>query len=166
MVNEFGLKVENLRWQIGVDKAEDIFPVWHLMCRFRISNLQAQMQASDPAFEGDEKGYDFGLDAFHIDLKTDPPRLLLIQAKYSESIPSIGRGYRDLARAIPAVASLIDGNLVEARENKIITNIRSAVHRLAPGICDQLALDFVVLHLSEDTMRSLATEPLPRGRIS
>jgi hypothetical protein len=143
-------EVENLRRSVGVDKAEDIFPTWYLTRRFLISNLQAQMQASDPAFEGEEKGYDFGLDAYHIDLKTDPPKLLLFQAKYSESIPNIGRGYRDLARAAPALASLVDGNLVEARENKIITNIRSALHRLAPGVCDQLALEFVVLHLSED----------------
>ena len=132
-------EVENLRRTIGVEKAEDIFPVWYLTRRFLISNLQAQMQASDPAFEGEEKGYDFGLDAYHIDLKTDPPRLLLIQAKYTESIPSIGRGYRDLARAVPTVLSLVDGNLVEAKENKIITNIRSDLHRLAPGVCDQLS---------------------------
>lgn len=143
-------EVEELRQSIGIDKAEDVFPIWYLKRRYLISEVQAQMQASDPALEGEEKGFDFGLDAFQIDLKQDPPRLALLQAKYSEAITNIGKGYRDLARAVPTLASLIEGNLVEARENKIITNLRRDLHRLEPAVRDQLALEFVVLHLSGD----------------
>src|SRR5262249_46547158 len=143
-------EVENLRQAVGIDKAEDMFPIWYLTRRFSISNLQAQVQTSDPALEGEEKGFDFGLDAYHFDLKADPPRLVLIQAKFSETITNIGRAYRDLARAVPNLALLIDGNLVEARENKIITNLRMDLHRIVPTVREQLALEFVVLHLSGD----------------
>ncbi len=143
-------EVETLRRSLGIDKGEDVFPPWYLKRRYLISDIPALMQASDPALEGQEKGFDFGLDAYHIDVKQDPPRLMLFQAKYSEAITNIGKGYRDLARAVPTLALLIEGDLVEARENKIITNLRMDLHHLAPELREQLALEFVVLHLSED----------------
>ena len=143
-------EVEALRQSIGIDKAEDVFPIWYLKRRYLISETQAQMQASDPAQEGEEKGYDFGLDAYHLDLKQDPPRLALFQAKYSTSITNVGKGYRDLARAVPTVAALLDGALVEARENKMIGNLRADLHRLELPVREQLAIEFVALHLSDD----------------
>ena len=69
-------EIETMRQSIGIDKAEDVFPIWYLRRRYLISEVQAQMQASDPALEGEEKGFDFGLDAFQIDLKQEPPRSL------------------------------------------------------------------------------------------
>jgi hypothetical protein len=142
--------VEDLRKTIGIDKPEDVFPIWYLKHRYWISDVQAQTQSSDPALEGAEKGFDFGLDAYHFDLKQDPPRLALFQAKFSESIANVGRGYRDLSRAVPTLGELIEGNLLTTRENKVITNLRTDLHRLESTVRDQLALEFVVLHLNTD----------------
>jgi hypothetical protein len=143
-------EVAKLRLAIGLGQAADAFPIWYLHRKFQIPRERAQMQAADPAHEGVEKGYDFGVDAYHIDLRTAEPRLWLIQAKYSESLQSVGLGYKDLMKSTRLLHQLVDGHGLEARENKIIGNLRADLSRLPDDVRARLKLDFVVLHLADD----------------
>lgn len=143
-------EVEALRKAIGIDSAADAFPIWYLKRKYRLSDERAQMQSSDPGHEGAEKGYDFGLDAYHIDLGDDGPRLALFQAKYSDALTTVGKAFKDLTRSVQIVQALVDGHIVQARENKVIGNLRADLNRLEPSIREQLSLEFTVLHLAED----------------
>ena len=109
-------EVDQLRRTRGIDRAEDCFPAWYLQRRFTLPDTAAMMQSSDPAHEGATKGHDFGLDAYHLHLEDGkPPRLVLVQSKYTESLPAIAKGFRDLQRALPVVSRLLNGDIFRHR---------------------------------------------------
>jgi hypothetical protein len=143
-------EVEDLRIKLAI-QAEDVFPIWYLRRRYFLPNLRAQMRCSDPAAEGDQKGHDFGLDAYHIDRKQDPPRLVLVQAKYSEGLVYVGKGFRDLARATKMLGEMLERlDVPPPVENRIITNLRHDLQGLTQAQRDELGLEFVVIHLCRE----------------
>jgi hypothetical protein len=120
------------------------FAPWYLQQKFKLSETQAMQQSSDG-------NYDFGIDAFHLVKENDgtASSLLLVQAKYSESIQYIVKGVRDLEKALPEVASSLRGiGTEEPIQNNVLANLRAALNRLGPEIRARLIVDFEVLHLS------------------
>jgi AIPR protein len=125
---------------------EHCFAPWYLHGTFRISETQAMRQSSDG-------NYDFGVDAFHLAAQDggEPPALVLVQAKYTDSLQQIGKGLRDLEKALPEVVKSLEGiGTDEAIQNNVLTNLRAALNRLDPAAKGHLRLDFQVLHLSEE----------------
>jgi hypothetical protein len=80
------------------------------------------------------------------------PRLVLVQAKYSDSLPLTTKGFRELERALPELARSLSGiETGEPIQNKVVVNLRAALNRLAPEARARLELEFQVVHLcSED----------------
>src|SRR5437867_10903963 len=74
------------------------FAPWYLHLRYHLSDTQAMQQASDG-------NYDFGVDAFHLQIAEGgkSPTLVLVQAKYTESLQLIAKGFKDLERALGEV---------------------------------------------------------------
>ncbi len=56
--------------------------------------------------QSSDGNYDFGVDAFHLVEGSEgrPSDLVLVQAKYSESLQQIAKGFRDLEGALVEVA--------------------------------------------------------------
>ncbi len=122
------------------------FAPWYLHQRFQLPETQAMQQASDGS-------YDFGIDAFHLELGNDgkPVSLVLVQAKYSEKLPHIIKGFKDLEKALPEVSRGLDAiGTEEPIQNKVLVNLRAALNRLDPETRAQLALEFEVLHISAE----------------
>ncbi|WP_084610740.1 AIPR family protein [Archangium violaceum] len=130
---------------------EDCFPAWYLHRKYFLPETQALTQCSDPAIDGDTKGYDFGLDAYHILRQDGRVRLFLLQAKYSGSISEVKKGFRDLKKLPARLRRLLDGlESDESKENKIIVNLRRDLNLLSPEERKSLILDFMVLHLCQE----------------
>jgi hypothetical protein len=103
--------------------------------------------------QASDGSYDFGVDAFHLEQGNDgkPASLVLVQAKYSESLQHINKGFRDLEKALPEVSRSLDAiGTEEPVQNKVLVNLRAALNRLDPETRARLALDFEVLHLSAE----------------
>src|SRR3990172_8854389 len=104
------------------------FAPWYLHQTFQLPETQAMQQASDGS-------YDFGIDAFHLDQGNDgkPVSLVLVQAKYSESLQHIIKGFRDLEKALPEVSRSLEAiGTEEPVQNKVLVNLRAALNRLDP----------------------------------
>src|SRR5688572_24108603 len=81
--------VEGFRIQTGSSASiADCFPAWYLSREFKLGTSQGFRQSSDPALEDGPKGYDLGLDAFHVERSPTPgqTRVVLIQSKFSSSV--------------------------------------------------------------------------------
>ena len=121
------------------------FAPWYLHNRYQLGEGRALEQSSDGNF-------DFGIDAFHLYQSGDGrPSLLLMQAKYSESLPLIGKGVREIEKVLPEIGRSLDGMESETPiQNKVLVNLRAALNRLAPEARRDLELDLQVLHLSTE----------------
>jgi len=122
------------------------FAPWYLHQKFRLSETQAMEQASDG-------NYDFGIDGFHLATAAsgDPPILVLVQAKYTENLQLIVKGFHDLESALPEVSRSLSPDVVGTEapiQNKVLVNLRAMLNRLDAETRGRLALDFQVLHLS------------------
>ncbi|KAA0252893.1 MAG: hypothetical protein EDX89_16515 [Acidobacteria bacterium] len=130
---------------------EDCFPAWYLHRRHHLSPSEAMAQSSDPAVSGAEKGYDFGVDAFHVDRSDSRPRLVVLQAKYSTDLAAVKKGFRDLEKAPETLHRMLSGLDADAnRENKVLVNLRRALNQLTDEERKGLVLEFLVLHLCQD----------------
>jgi hypothetical protein len=138
---------------------EDCFPAWYLHRKYFLPETQALNQCSDPAIDGDTKGHDFGLDAYHFLRQDGRPRLFLFQAKYSGSISEVKKGFRDLKKLPARLRRLIE-NLEsdENKENKVIINLRRDLNLLSPEERKSLILDFMVLHLCQEDHEIVSNE--------
>ncbi len=136
----------------------DCFPPWYLQQVFKISAEEAMKQSA--AKRGDSfgpRGYDFGLDAFHVDIDEDHSRLFLIQAKFSESLNYISRGFKEFERLIPQLQMAFDeGVSAEPTENKVLFGLRKALSSINTDMKPKLELDFVVIHLSDEDPEIIA----------
>ncbi|MBP7677682.1 MAG: AIPR family protein [Thermoanaerobaculia bacterium] len=159
------MNVDRIREQVRAFKVEggyehspeDCFPAWYLHRRHSLPPSDAMCQASDPGLTGNEKGWDHGLDGFHIDRSDGRPRLVLIQAKYSTDLSSVRKGFKDLERLPRVLRRILDRVEPDsAKENKIFTNLRSEVNGLADDERKQLALEFLVIHLCHEEQEIVA----------
>ena len=104
------------------------FAPWYLHQKYGISEGQALQQASDG-------NYDFGVDAFHLTKEADGTvsGIVLVQAKYTESLQQIAKGFRDLERSLHEIARSLAAVGTEAPiQNKVLVNLRAAINRLPP----------------------------------
>ena len=130
---------------------EDCFPAWFLKHTYGISGVQAKMQSSDPALVGKTKG-DAGLDAYHLETLGDGKfKIVLLQAKYTDSTQQIAKGFKDLERCLPRVENILKGVASPELENKIYVNLRAAVQQRLKNPANDSGLDFElkVIHLSD-----------------
>ncbi len=141
-------------------KEEHCFAPWYLNFRYHLSEVQAMEQASDGS-------YDFGIDAFHVDGAGDVPTLVLIQAKYSESIEHARKGFKDLERVLPELRRALEHvDTAEPVQNKVLVNLRGALNRLSDDSRKRVELQFQVLHLcSEDSVIVAEQLRAPMGRL-
>ena len=123
------------------------FAPWYLNNEFQLSKVQALQQSSDG-------NYDFGIDAFHlVKENNDRPAtiLVLIQAKYTSNLQLISSGFRDLGKSLEEVRRSLKAIGTEVPiQNKVLVNLRTALNRMDEESRGRLALDFRVLHLSEE----------------
>lgn len=150
--NTVRAEVDAFRKRTATDRrVEDCFPAWYLAHQYGLSDTQALMQTSDPAIEGEAKGYDFGIDGFHLGLSENKhPKLVLIQAKFSEVLNAVSSGFRDLEKSLPKVAAALDGmGSDEPIENKVLLNLRRMIAQADEQIRKELNLEFVVIHLCD-----------------
>jgi len=150
--NQVRFEVENFRQRTAYGASSaDCFPPWYLHQMYVMSETEAQDHSSDHS--SDEKGtrgYDFGIDAFHLEVSEPQPKLTIIQAKYSESLNYISKGFRDLERCLLQLqAELQTIGSLEPIENKILVNLRSSLNRLNPQIKKKLGIEFIVIHLCD-----------------
>lgn len=117
---------------------------WFLHQSFNLPEQAAFEQSSDG-------NYDFGLDGFHLEEKDGRVVLHLIQAKYTDSLAQIAKGFRDLERCLPEIQRCLDGIESEARsENKIVWNLRAKLNRLDAAQRRALHVQLTILHASDD----------------
>lgn len=123
---------------------EHCFPAWYLHHELGLPEEKALEQSSDG-------NYDYGIDAFNLDPDEKNPRLLLLQAKYSESVAEIGAGLRGLERSLGELGKILETVGADAPiQNKVLVNLRVALDRVEPTVRKSLELSFVVLHLCHE----------------
>ncbi|MDR4494793.1 MAG: AIPR family protein [Nitrospirales bacterium] len=125
---------------------EHCFAPWYLHQQYHLSETRAIQQSSDG-------NYDFGIDAFHLhggDRPDSPTNLLLLQAKFTDSLVPITKGYKELERTLNQLPQVLDGAECELPlQNNVLVNLRAALNRLAPKVRASLHIDFVLLHISD-----------------
>jgi hypothetical protein len=139
--------VSALREKQGFTGAlEHCFSPWYLHQRYHLPEVKAFTQSSDG-------NYDFGIDAFHL----DGARLVLIQAKFTDGLQLIIKGFKDMEKVLPEVARSFQGIETEAPiQNMVLVNLRAALNRLSSEERDSLSIEFQVLHLSSEDETVLA----------
>ena len=121
---------------------EDNFAPWWLQQKFKISDEEATMLCSDGNF-------DFGIDAFHIQDKSDKTVLSLIQAKFTEDISQIKKGVNDITRFIPNLSKILKGlDSDNFQENILIKRLRPRVSGIEILDHKPLEIDAYVICLS------------------
>ena len=133
--------VESFRRNQAVgERVEHCFAPWYLHQVFQLSEAAALERSSDG-------NYDFGIDGYHY----EPGRLLLVQAKFTDTLQQIEKGFRDLEKALEPLARALRGIASEIpNENKVLINLRAALNKLTQEDREAIELEFVVLHLSEE----------------
>ena len=125
---------------------EHCFAPWYLHQQYHLAETRAIQQSSDGS-------YDFGIDAFHLhggERPEAPTNVILLQAKFTDSLAQITKGYRDLERCLTQLTKALDAAESEIPlQNSVLINLRAALNRLAPEVRAALEIDFVVLHLSD-----------------
>jgi hypothetical protein len=134
-----------------VGAEEDSFPAWYLHHRHGVAASDAISHTADSGESGGRKNYDFGLDAFHfLPAIAEPPTLILIQAKYTDSITAISSGFKDLARCLPRVGEALSCAPSAAfRENRVLASLREQLRQLDEATRQAMKLRFEVIHLSD-----------------
>ena len=145
-------EVEAFRKAEALDYAlPDCFPAWYLKRTFGMTASQAIMCSSDPGIVGKTKG-DSGLDAFYLEpMPEGQAKLILIQAKFSASIPLISKGFRELGKSLRPVKAVLDGIGSPDVQNKVYVNLRAAAQKQFQGEPGKAVLDFEcrVIHLND-----------------
>lgn len=143
MVGEF-------REQNGfVGTEEHCFAPWYMHQSYHLPEVKAFAQSSDG-------NYDFGIDAFYI---ADDPKLVLVQAKLTEGLQLIAKGFKELERVLPEIARSLEGICTEENiQNKVLVNLRAALNRLTPEERSGLVIELQVVHLSAEDEEILANK--------
>src|SRR5207249_6586332 len=116
---------------------EDAFSPLYLHSEFHLSEEQAMAQASDG-------GHAYAVDAFALNLAgKDTVSLVLVQAKFTDSLASVARGFRDMESVLPELSRILSRSGTDVSvENKVLVNLRSAINKLQSDERDRLAIDF------------------------
>lgn len=118
---------------------EHCFAPWYMHQSYHLPEVKAFAQSSDG-------NYDFGIDAFHF---ADGPKLVLVQAKLTDGLQLIAKGFKELERVLPEIARSLEGIGTEEHiQNKILVNLRAALNRLTPEERSGLVIELQVVHLS------------------
>lgn len=145
--------VGSFRERTGFVGAEEhCFAPWYLHQVYHLPEVKALAQSSDGSF-------DFGIDAFHLEEEGSNRRLVLVQAKLTESLQLIAKGFKDLERVLPEVARSVEGiGTEEPIQNKVLVNLRAALNRLTADERRAIVIDFQVLHLAAEDEAILANK--------
>lgn len=137
--------------------AQDSFPVWYLHHVLELPIETAFKNSSDPKDHKGGNNYDFGIDAFHLNLMDTKPRLTLIQAKYSSSLSLINQGFKGFERSIYVIANMLENRECEDhKQNKVLSNLHAELNKLDDIVKRQLVIEFLVIHLSTEDEEIIA----------
>ena len=130
---------------------EHCFAPWYLHQNYHLPEGKAFEQSSDG-------NWDFGIDSFHLNL-ADGPTLVLVQAKFTEGLQLIVKGFKELQRVLPEIARSLEGICTEENiQNKVLVNLRAALNRLTPEQRARLVIELQVVHLSAEDDEILANK--------
>jgi hypothetical protein len=151
---EVRLEVENFRVRTAYgNTAADCFPAWYLHQTFQISETKAMTQSAESSSEGHgPRNYDFGIDAYHLEgPEQNPTKLFIIQAKYSDFLSYISKGFKDLEKSLDQLERLLEGVGSDVpMENKVLVNLRAALNVLNAEVKKNLIIEFDVIHISDE----------------
>lgn len=101
--------------------------------------------------QSSDGNYDYGIDAYSLRSQEQRPTLILIQAKFTDSLSTIAKGFQDFKRFLPVLERALESNEASVPvENKVLTNLRGDLNRLDRQTKDRLHFEFVVIHLCDD----------------
>ena len=134
------------------DDIEDCFAPWYLTNVYGVSPTEAIRCSAESKQGFNGPGFDYGLDAYHL-VREDgkPPTLVLVQAKYSDSVKLVALGVRDLKKALEWLKCALRSSEAEySRENKLLVNLRGDLDALPSEERPKVKLEFIVIHLNEE----------------
>lgn len=134
------------------ESAENCFAPWYLSEIYGLSEIEAIKQSAETETGFGGPGYDYNIDAFYIEFKeTKPTKLILIQAKYSNSLNYISRGLRDISKTVDWLKTNLHSGINDAaKENKVLINLRAKLQDFTKEERKTISLEFVLIHLSEE----------------
>ncbi|MDD1745330.1 MAG: hypothetical protein LUQ20_05905, partial [Candidatus Methanoperedens sp.] len=93
-----------IRYAYGNSSA-DCFPPWYLHQMYQVPEIDSMRQSSGNAEDvSGIRGYDFGIDAFHLEEQdSKPAKLIIIQAKYSDKLNYISKGFKELENGLTQI---------------------------------------------------------------
>lgn len=131
----------------GGETDDDCFVPWYLQTKFHVPDGIA-LEHSSSGGEEKRKNWDLGLDGYHLLGDPNPKSLLLIQAKYSDSVTYIAKGFTDFIRLLNFLSNSLVGRDIDVpEENHVLVNLRRDLKKLDRSILDKLELDFRLIHL-------------------
>lgn len=139
------------------ESANNCFAPWYLNEVFGQPESEAIKHSAetDTGFGG--PAYDSNVDAFHIEYKGDvPSKLILIQAKYSDSLNLIAKGMRDFSKTIDWLKMNLHSDFNEIkRENKVLINLRAKLQSMPKEIRETIGIELILIHLSEEDKNAI-----------
>lgn len=120
-----------------------------MQSKFHIPDAVAFEHSSSGGQEK-RRNWDFGLDGYHLIGEPNPTSLLLIQAKFSDSVTYIAKGFGDFLRLLNFLSSALAGRDVDVpQENHVLFNLRGDLKKLDSPVLSKLELDFRLVHMSD-----------------
>lgn len=136
--------VKEFQQKTAQPRTEHCFAPWYIHQTFSVAPSQALDQSSDGS-------YDYNVDGFHLYDSDGAKELLVLQAKFSDSVGQISAGIRGFSKCLAEIGSCLDGIGSEIPiQNKVLVNLREALGRLSEDSRKALRLDFRVIHLSDE----------------
>lgn len=139
------------KYAYGDDPA-DCFAPWYLTKIYGLPATEAIRRSAESKQGFNGPGYDFGIDAFHLVREEGKsPILVLIQAKYSDSLNYVAKGIRDFKKGLKWLKYALHSAEAEYdKENKVLVNLRAELSQLSDADRTKVKLEFVVIHLNEN----------------
>lgn len=133
----------------AANRSDDAFAAWWLHRRWNVAPSDAIKVAPGGS-------YDFGLDAFHLDISEGtPPTLHLIQAKQSASRTELKKAVVGFERTILQLRPMLDGAQGETPiQNEVLVRLAARLDDRRDAL-RSLRISFEVLHLCETAGESL-----------
>ncbi len=135
------------------NSSADCFPPWYLHQMYKVPEIDSMRQSSGNAEDvSGIGGYDFGIDAFHLEEQdSKPAKLIIIQAKYSDKLNYISKGFKELENGLTQIQRCLQYLESDVPiENKVLVNLRASLNRVDSNIKENLSIDFVVIHLCDE----------------
>jgi hypothetical protein len=134
------------------ESSDNCFAPWYLHEVFGLAESEAIKHSAETETGFGGPGYDYNVDAFHIEYKGDiPSKLILIQAKYSSSLNYIAKGMRDFSKTIDWLRVNLHSDVNEInKENKVLINLRAQLQSIPMDIRETIGIELILIHLSEE----------------